>query len=150
MIYNAEVLFGSYRIHAHSISLDKAVELVKRGVKYHAKQGGLNIENWDPRLIESDEYELEKCYRDYEVIVHGAEAEELKALTQRLDDLWEGACNHPCDRMRCQAADRDELTRFVVSIRRALKIDRSVSLGNESIQSIVALANELYSQGVRA
>lgn len=150
MIFNAEVLFGNYRIHAHSTSLDKAVELVKRGVDFHARQNKLDLSNWSADLIESDEYELEKCYRDYEVIISGYEADEIKALTRRLDDLWEGACNHPCDRANCRAADQDELTRFVVSVRRVFRLDRSVSLSFSSITTIDSLAHELYLQGVRA
>lgn len=150
MIYNAEVMFGSYRIHASSISLDRAVELVKRGVEFHCKQHILNFDQWDPRLIESDEYELEKCYRDHAVIVDGSREDELKALTRRIDDLWEGSCNHPCDRNNLQKADRDELTRFVVSLRRTLKLGRDISLDHASVLSIDSLAHSLYLRGIRA
>lgn len=150
MIFNAEVWFGDYHIHAHSASLDRAVELVKRGVEFHCKQGNLNLDHWDPRLIESDEYELEKCYRDHAVIVDGSKEDELAALTRRLDDLWEGSCNHPCDRMNLQKADRDELTRFVGSVRRALKLGRDISLDNASVLSIDSLAHSLYLRGIRA
>ena len=149
MIFNAEVSFGGFRIHAHSASLDKAIELVKRGVYYHADQGNLDLRNWSADLIESDEYELDKCYRDYEVIVNDDEVDELAALTRRLDDLWEGACNHPCDRVNCQAADRDEMTRFIVSVRRALKLGHDISLG-DAITTIDSFARYLYMKGVRA
>ena len=148
MTHFAEVMFVSYRIHAHSFTPGKAIELVKCGVHSHAEQNNLDTSSWSKDRIEVSEFEPDKCYRDHSVIVESPESEQLVALRRRLDDLWEGACNHPCDPNNIQAADRDELMRFAKAIRRAFTNHPQVDI--VTVVSIDFLARMLYAKGYRA
>lgn len=148
MTHFAEVMFGHYRFHAHSSSPEKAIELVKCGVYSHAEQNNLNLSNWSQDLIEVNQYEPEKCYRDHSVIVDNPESEQISLLSRRIHDLWDGACNHPCDPNNIQAADRDELMRFARSVERNFRSAGRIDI--MAILSIDFLIRMLYAKGARA
>lgn len=146
-LHHAETMYGNYRIHALSASQDRAMDLVKRGIEFHANQNSRSDTVKPYGGITCCGITLDMCYRDYQVIVDAKEIDELKALTKRLDDLWEGSCNHPCDRMNLQKADSDELRRFANAIRRAHGVQ---GFDLSGVKSIDSLAISLYFQGVRA